>query len=334
MSLLTIALYIAAFGLWWYVLAREDGIGIGVRFLFAANFAMFFLVGPVVGELFEPVGDTWLAETRDRAYLLTACGFLAYLIGAYFVFPSLVGRSRLIPNNFARRMADPVRLDAQWKVAWVLIVMGFVGLAFYQLAQSIPTFGAVVCQMPLLIDTGLVMLCLNGAFSGRPASLAAMVGVLGTKAVVYAAFSGHAGSTFLIGIFLVCIFFLSRKLRARQLVLLLIVAILAFIPAQNWMKGRDKLRGAIKDGVDYHRRVELTVDILTDTSFFTGDEEHNLVATYQDRGDFSRLFVAAVAHTPAKEPYGEGITYLDMIYAVVPRFSGRKSRSRQAAASS
>src|SRR5690348_7245878 len=45
MSALTILLYALVFGLWLVSLRRDGGIGIGFRFLYGLNLALFYLLG-------------------------------------------------------------------------------------------------------------------------------------------------------------------------------------------------------------------------------------------------------------------------------------------------
>ena len=52
MSFETYALYIFVFLLWGISIHREGGIGIGFRFLYAIHLTMFFLVGPVLADIF------------------------------------------------------------------------------------------------------------------------------------------------------------------------------------------------------------------------------------------------------------------------------------------
>jgi hypothetical protein len=185
--------------------------------------------------------------------------------------------------------------------------------------QTIPTAGALWGQLSWLIESGLVMLCLYAANAQKPGVLAVVLLILVAKGVVFSALSGHAGWMFLNGMFLVCVYFLSSRIQLKSLALLASVGLLAFIPAQRWLSGRQHLRTAIEGGSEFAERLEITVDIFLSPQLTRGGDQ-GLVSAYRDRGDYSDLLAAAIAHTPEVEPYAGGATYYDVLVALVPRF--------------
>src|SRR5712691_3641303 len=107
MSVITVTLYVVPFGLWFYMVHREGGIGIGIRFLYALNVTLFFLVGPMLGEVFSSTDSRFMSPTFEPAVRLSLYGLLAYVVGSYVAYPALTARAQLIPPRFADRMADP-----------------------------------------------------------------------------------------------------------------------------------------------------------------------------------------------------------------------------------
>jgi len=317
MSVVTIILYVLALALWGYLVRRDGGIGIGIRFLYALNIIVLFLTGPMLVEIFghdrQPRLSTWETSVQLSLY-----AFLAYVTGSYVGYPALVGRFRLIPKGFAERMADPARLDAQWKVAWALVWIGVASLPLYQVVRFIPSIGAVYNQGPLMIDSGLVMLSLYAAYGRRKGVFAAVFGVLLVKGVVYSSMSGPAGGIFINGMFLACLALFSLRIRYTNVAVLILVGLVAFIPAQMWLQGRGELRQAIQDGAEFEKRVEITLDIFSNLPSWL-EKDQSMVSTYRDRGDYSHLLAAAVAHTPAIQPYAEGETLLNFFIAIIPR---------------
>jgi len=319
MSSVTVALYVVAFGLWFWLVRRDGGIGIGFRFLYTMNLSLFFLVGPLLGEVFGTDDMRFASDTFQPAVRLSLYAFLSFLTGSYLVYPALIGRSRLIPARLGEKLADPDRLDAQWIVAWVLIGIGFASLPLYGTLRFIPTFGAVYSKLPQLIDTGLVMLCLYAVYGRRPRVLGIVAAVLLGKGVLFTAMSGHAGWVFLNGMFLACLTFLSARFRIARVVALALAGVIAFLPAQMWLNGRDKLRTAIAQGSGLDERMRVAVNIFLNPEP-PAAKDQDLVSAYRGRGDYSDLLAAAIDHTPAVEPYAMGETLLETFVAIVPRF--------------
>jgi hypothetical protein len=317
MSTLTITLYILVFGLWVYLVWQEGGIGIGFRFLYALNVILFFLLGPMLEELFGAREPPFLLSRLEPAVVLSLHAFLAYVLGSYVVYPLLINRSRLMPVGFMDKLAEPGRLQAQRKVAWILIGIGFASLPAYGTMLGIPTVRSLWSQLPTFIDTGLVMLCLNAVLARRYLALALVALVLLGKGLVFSAMTGFAGSLFINGMYMACLTVLSAKLRLTHVAGLILIGVLALIPAKMWMSGRDQLRAAIRQETTLEERVGITINI-----FFHADalaDPQDFVSTYRRRGDYSDLLAAALTHTPAMQPYAMGESYLNILVAIVPR---------------
>jgi hypothetical protein len=318
MSLLTWIGYVVVLGFWWISLRREGGLGIGIRFMYGMNLFLFFLFGPLIGELFSP--DTYdprfTRAPMEPAIQLALVAMGIYVASAYWVYPAMTGRRTLIPANFAQRMADPERLNTQNFVAWSVIGVGLVCLPLLRFSHSLPTVGAVLGQTALLVDTGMLMLCLHAAYSRRWTNLTLGAILYIFKYLVFASISGHAGSLFINSMILVCLAVFAVRIRAAYLPALFLIAVLMFIPASYWLAGRERVRTAIKEGADAWTRLNYTVDIFLNPP---PNQELDLIKAYRSRGDFSDLMAAALAHTPTHQPYAEGETYYLAVIAVVPR---------------
>jgi hypothetical protein len=215
-------------------------------------------------------------------------------------------------------MADRARLNAQWRVGWALFFIGLVSLPMHFMLYSIPTVRAVWSQLNWLVDTGLVMLCLYAAYARRLHALGPVLAVLLVKGLVFSAITGHAGWIFLNGTFLACVAFLSARFSFSHAASLVVAGVIALFPVQMWLKGRGQLRSAIRQGAPLEERIGIAVRI------FSGDQsprtsKQDLVSVYRGRGDYSDLLAAALAHTPAVEPYAMGETYWHALTALVPR---------------
>src|SRR5207248_4790695 len=140
-----------------------------------------FLIGPMLGEVFGSTNQRFHLPTFEAAVQLSLYALLAYLIGSYVAYPALTNRSRLIPRRFQDRIAQPARLEIQWKVGWALVGIGFASLPMFWFVRSLPTLGAVLGQLPWVVDTGLVMLCLYAAYTQRFYTLAVIMPVMLVK---------------------------------------------------------------------------------------------------------------------------------------------------------
>src|SRR5262245_29888248 len=129
MSDLTCLGYVLVLAFWWLSLRRDGGLGIGIRFTYGMNLFMFFLLGPLLGEIFRGNADrSYIRAPLEPAVQLALIAMTIYVASAYWIFPLLVGRRTLIPLNFARDMANSSRLRSQYRVGWLLIWIGLLCL--------------------------------------------------------------------------------------------------------------------------------------------------------------------------------------------------------------
>jgi hypothetical protein len=319
LSTVNIYLFVLVFALWWYLIAREHGIGIGFRFLYGTNLALFFLFGPIIEQVMTSTNRRSRLPLFDEAFEYSIYGFLAYLLGGYVVYPSLIGRSNLATSRHLERMADPGRLNAQWKVAWWLIAIGFASLPVLRALLSVPTVQAIFGQLHWMVDTGLAMLCLYASHGRRLAVFGVVVLVLLVKGLLFSAMTGLAGMMFVNGTFLICLTFLSTRFRVRTLLIVAVMGVLAFMPAQMWLQGRQRLRGALSSGASFQERLVIATEIFLNPENQSFSQQ-GFVSNYRDRADYSDLLAAAMTYTPAFEPYGLGKSYLDVFIAPIPRF--------------
>jgi hypothetical protein len=317
MSTLTYLGYVLVLGFWWLSIRREGGLGIGLRFMYGMNLAMFFLLGPLLGDLFSDTEDLrFAAAPIEPAVHLALLGLGTYVLAAYWIYPALTNRKTLIPSGFAQLMAYPHRLNTQQMLAWWLIGIGLACLPIVVFAQQLPTVGAILGQTAALVDTGMVMLCLHAAYGGRwsPLIFASLLYIV--KNIIFASISGHAGAFFTNAMVMLCIAIFAVRIRAIYIPFMLVIAILLFIPASYWLAGRGQLRTAIGEQAGTMERLSLTIDIFLNPKT---TEDMSLVYYYRTRGDFSGLMAAAMVHTPEYQPFGYGESYLDIVIAIIPR---------------
>ena len=319
MSYLTLCGYVAGLGFWGISLGREGGLGIGIRFMYGMNLFLFFLFGPLLGELFgqgQEYDYRFARAPMEPAIQLALVALGIYVASAYWAYPALTGRRTVMPPNLVRQMADPVRLRSQHVVGWRFIVVGLCCLPMVGLTQGIPTLGAVLSQTAFLVDTGMMVLCLHAAYSGQWSSLVPAGVLYAAKYLVFVALSGHAGVLFINAMVLICIAVFAVRIKYSYLPIVFLVAVLLFFPAAYWLAGRERLRTAIAEGADRWTKLSYTVDIFLNPP---PSKELDLLKAYRGRGDYSDLMAAALAHTPAREPFAGGESYYLAFTAVVPR---------------
>lgn len=317
MSLITWVGYILVMAFWGLSIWREGGLGIGIRFMYGMNLFLFFLLGPLLGEISgQDAGDRFFRYPMEPAIHLALLGMAVYVATSYWLLPFITWRRTLIPPNFARSMANPERLQVQHLVAWNFIIIGLLCSPLMGLTQGLPTIGAVLSQTLFLVDSGLLMLCLNSAYSGKKRSLLLGMTFYVLKYLLFTSLSGHAGSMFINSMVMFCIWLFTVRIRLIYLPALLVVAVTLFIPAAYWLNGRERLRDAISEGVSTEEKMNHTVNIFLNPPPLN---EINLVQSYRNRGDFSDLMAASMVHTPAIEPYAYGETYYRTMIAIFPR---------------
>jgi hypothetical protein len=113
-----------------------------------------------------------------------------------------------------------------------------------------------------------------------------------------------------------CLWTFAFRATARRALAVLAVAIIIMIPASMWLSGRAELRQSLKRGVGFVDRFGIFLDMFSEAPSLDLDK---MVAAYRDRGDFSYLMARGVDHTPAIQPYAEGETYYQAVFALVPR---------------
>lgn len=319
MSILTLLLYVVALGLWIWATHREGGIGIGIRFMYAFGLVHQFLIGP---PLYFVSG---LAETyheyrnREQAVQLVLASMIAFVFGGYFLTPFLL-RRRLRMDRAWQPFADRTRLALQWRLGSVLVTMGIGALLLAPIMFRFNTVRAVWSQLTLLIETGLVIMCVNAVLSHDTPRLRVTFLILIVTGVFRAIATGFFGGTAMTGLFLCSLILMSRRISARAWVYLGLALYLMLIPYGIWLGGREKLRAAISSNASFAERVQ-AFEFQDQVPLFLNLLDPEDVKKIQRRIDQSHLLAAAMAHTPAYEPYAWGSTMSDnVLIALVPRF--------------
>ncbi len=309
--------YVIILTFWFVSISRDGGIGIGVRFMYGVNLFLFFLLGPLLGAIFDQ-------HTQDPRFTNVPMGpainialiaFLTYITSAYWLAPALFGRKSIIPIEWRSQMRAPSRLKTEKYFGWFFLIVGIAVSPFAKFMLSFPTLGAIISQSVFLADTGLLILCINSRFSKQSKGLLLASVLYVFKCLLFATMSGHAGWLFINGIIIFAIWQFTEQFRISRLPVMFAVALVFFIPATYWLQGRQTLRTAISEDASLSTTVWMTLDV-----FLTPPETSvSLVKTYRDRGDFSDLMAATLVHTPAVEPFALGESYWQIFVAVVPR---------------
>ncbi len=318
MAELLMLFYVVVCGLWFLAVQHEGTIGIGARYLLVVHFASQFLVGPLVywmsGEL--PIG---IAESAyDKSLWIVLMGFLAFTVGGYVVAPWWVRRQkfRQQPAALFRQLLDA---PGQWQGAKIVLGIGFLALVLSPIAGAIPTVRAVWSQTTVLLQTGAILLCLNGLHtkSGRRMAIGVM-SALGAG-LFSSVSSGFFGSTLLTLFYCSSLILLWRKVQFANWLVLGCVSVLSLIPYNMWLSGRDAIRSGLRDGASFSERAQAFWETthVPGMADLTPSAQSGRIA---ERLDQSTILVAAVSHTPEIEPYARGETiWRPMLIAIVPR---------------
>jgi hypothetical protein len=320
MSLLTLFLYLAALGLWTWCTAREGGIGIGVRFLYAFGLFHQYLIGPPLYFLSGLSEAHVEYRNREQAVQLVLAGLAAFVAGGFFVPPLLLQRRRLRMARDWAPFTSPARLALQWHVAKTLVLLGAVALLFAPILFRINTVRAVWLQVTLLVETGLVMMCVHAVLARDQRRLRVVFTVLVAAGIFRAIASGFFGGTAMTGLYLCSLIFMMRGISLKGWLYLGLALYLMLIPYGIWISGRQKLRDAIKTNASLTERVQ-AFELRDEAPLFFNLFDPEDVKKIQRRIDQSNLLAAAMVHTPARQPYAMGSTMSEnVLYALVPRF--------------
>ena len=310
--------YLLACGVWFFAVQREGTIGIGARYLLVVHFASQFLVGPLVywasGELPVEIEESGYEKTL----WIVLTGFLAFTVGGYAVAPWWVRRQRLRkrPSSLFLQTLD---MQNQWQGAKIVMGFGFLALVFSPFAYGIPTVRAAWSQTTVLIQTGAILLCLNGLQTKQGARVAVgVVSALGTG-LFFSFSSGFFGSTLLTLFYCISLVLLWRKAQFANWLVLGCFSVLSLIPYNMWLSGRGAIRSGIRDGASLSERAEAFWETthLPRIADLSPSSQSGRIA---ERLDQSRILVAAVSYTPEIEPYARGETiWGPMLIAIVPR---------------
>jgi hypothetical protein len=321
MSTTTLVLYLVVFGFWAFSIFRDGGIGLGARFLFGINTALFFLVGPALAQI---QGETTTVTSipidvpRDPAVQLALEGLLAYIVAAYWVFPWLHKESRSPAARLGVLLRKHGWAETHGVLGWWLFGIGIASLPLNSFMFELSTVRAVWSTVNSLAETGLLLVCLAGLGTRQYYRIVWALSVLAVYSLVYSAMGGHIGGQFLKGLFILCIIFLGHGLQVYRTALVLFFAALAYVPYQQWLVGRSQLRAAITEQQPFYERLAIVIGIFADP-FPALNQEETIAASYSNRGDYTELLAAALEYTPAVEPFAYGSTLLDIFVALVPR---------------
>lgn len=318
MADLLLLFYVFVCGLWFCAVQREGTIGIGARYLLVVSFASQFLVGPLVywasGELPVEIEES----AYEKALWIVLTGFLAFAVGGYLVAPWWMRRQRFRqrPSPLFSQTLD---LRSQWQGAKIVMGIGFLALVLSPLAYGIPTVRAVWSQMTVLVQTGAILLCLNGLQTKQPGRVAfGVASALGTG-LFSSVFSGFFGSTLLTLFYCISLILLWRKTQLVNWLVLGCFSVLSLIPYNMWLSGREAIRSGIRGGASLSERAEAfweTTHVPGVADLAPSSQSRRI----SERLDQSTILVAAVSYTPEIEPYGYGETiWSPMLMAIVPR---------------
>jgi hypothetical protein len=317
-SLITIGLYLLAFGLWGYAIFRDGGIGIGIRFSYGLHLTLFFLLGPVLSVVVRGHDSRPGQAPVEPAIQLVLCGMLAYVIAAYWVYPVLIGQSPMPHPRFLALLTDPGWCEARQIAGWRMFWVGVASLVLNPVVFSLPTIKALWTVMGGLAETGLLLVCLASIGRERYSQIVGAFVLLAMYSMLYAALGGHIGSQFLKTGLLACIVLFCNSTRPTRVVVLVVCIVLAFFPYQQWMAGRKRLRSAIGESVSLSKRIEITVDIFLNVEPIQVEGEE-VANAYAKRGDYSPLLATAMQYTPDRQPFAYGTTLLEGFTAIIPR---------------
>jgi hypothetical protein len=310
--------YLFVCGLWFFAVQREGTIGVGVRYLLVANFASQFLIGPLVYWITGILPSSIDESAYDRALWIVLIGFLAFTAGGYVVAPWWL-RRRVYAGRLALPGTQGLTPQRQWQSGKIVVGVGMLGLVLSPFVYGVPTVRAFWSQMPLFMYTGSAMLCLNGLATrqGRRVGIG-LASALGTG-LLMSVTTGFFGYTLISLLYCLSLVLLWRKTQFANWLLLAGVGVLSFIPYNMWLSGREAIRSGLREGTSITERVgafwEMTkIPRIAD---LTPSVQSDRIA---ERLDQSTLLVAAVAYTPAIEPYALGETIWEpMFIALVPR---------------
>jgi hypothetical protein len=309
---------LVVFGVWLFSIYRDGGIGIGTRFLYGLNVALFFLIGPLLSDLQGELGLRAYAAPVEPAVQLVLVAFLIYVVAAYWLFPWIV-RERLSPGvKLKKLVADPEWSETHRILGWWLFGIGAASLTLNRFMFGIPTVRAVWSVANLLAETGLLLVCLSAMRKRQTDRVLGVMLMLGAYSLIFSATGGHIGGQFLKGLFLLCVWLLGQGFRWRALALACVIGLASFVPYQQWLLGRAQLRTAINEEAPFHERLSIAVGIFADPMKAFVQPE-SVATAYAQRGDYSELLAAALEHTPAREPYAHGDTLWESVLALVPR---------------
>lgn len=318
MSTYLVFLYIVAFGLWLLCIHREGGTGIGARFIYLFSLISQFLIGPplyYLSGLME--ADPSYAELLP-AVELALLAMIGFVAGGYIAVPYLTGH-RLHMATIWRPFLMPARLTIQWEAAKHLVVLGSLSLLLVPIMFRVPTLRAIWSQINLLIEAGLIMMCLNAILTRNRSRLWIMWSLLALTGFFRVVMSGFLGGTMLTGLYLLSLVLMSHRIRLLSWVWFILAAYLALIPYGLWMNSRGKLREAIKRDAPLSERIDIFFEEMGSPNLFSLADPED-VKSIQVRVDFSRLLAAALEHTPAREPYAAGGSIVESTFmALIPR---------------
>ena len=303
---------------WLFSIYRDGGIGIGTRFLYGLNVALFFLIGPLLSDIQGELALRAYAAPVEPAVQLALVAFLIYVIAAYWLFPSIV-RERLTPGvRLKKLVADPEWSETFRILGWWLFVIGAASLTLNGFMFGIPTVRAIWSVGNLLTETGVLLICLSAMRGQRTDRVVGVMLVFVAYSLIFSATGGHIGGQFLKGLFLLCVCLLGRNFRWRSVALVCVIGLASFVPYQQWLMGRAQLRTAISEDAPFHERLSIAVGIFADpVKAFIQPE--SVATVYARRGDYSELLAAALEHTPSREPYAHGETLWESVLALMPR---------------
>lgn len=315
--------YILIYGSWMLLIRREQGIGVGVRYMFIINLTAQLLFAPLVIDILGIFTDRPVYPFeqiyRNQAIAFSLTGLAFFVIGAYLIAPWLMNRQH--QGNLAQKaeITSSSNNLLSWQSGRTVYIIGVIAYMLLFIAMSIPTLRAIGVQARMLMYTGAVMMTISALVSSNKRYFVFALLAVALPGIYEIFDRGHIGTLFMPLFCVLSLWFLSQKMSLRSWIALAMLS-LVFLSAMNvWLSTRHVIRSGILSGATFSQRIEMFVRELSVVNFSdTIDPEQG--PGVQSRLDQSQLLTAAIVYTPQFVPFAGGSTITQALPALVPRF--------------
>ncbi len=262
----------------------------------------------------------WVSPAHLVVFSYCGIGMLLFAIGAFVAWKPLRANAKKAPSG--KKWAISGDFAPSWLTPQFVLLCMCIGAAGYILTPittRIPTVHAIWTIFFDWLNIGILISALYSGVTGRYRIVGISLAIFLPLGLLRVVSDGHAGA---LGLFLVqfgLVFFMARKVRLPQLVMVALMGLFLAPVASTWFQVRDFIRSGSIQGNSV-QRVLTFLDLFKMYYDPLSIDPHRMREVLFLRFDFTHIYAAQVEFQPEHQPYMHGKTFTEnLLIILVPR---------------